>query len=37
MPEPDMTFDSPLVMAGTARTNVMVGPVPSELWFGSER
>jgi hypothetical protein len=34
-PEPDMAFYSPLV-AGPARTNVLVGPVPSEHWDGSE-
>ena len=37
MPGPDMTFYSPLVEAGTATTNVRVGPVRSEAWDGSER
>lgn len=36
-PEPDMTFYSPLVAAGTATTNVQIGPVRSETWDGSER
>lgn len=36
MPESDGTYYSPLVAAGTARTNVLVGPVPSEIWNGSE-
>jgi hypothetical protein len=37
LPELPMTFYSPLIAAGTARTNVLVGPVPSEIWNGSER
>jgi len=36
-PEPGGTFYSPLVAAGTTRTIVLVGPVPSEIWNGSER
>ena len=36
LPEPDMTFYSPLVAAGTATTNVRIGPVRSETWGGSE-
>ncbi len=32
-----MTFYSPLVVAGTATTNIRVGPVRSETWDGSER
>ena len=36
-PEPDMTFYSPLVAAGTAATFVRVGPMRSETWDGSER
>ena len=36
-PESDGTYYSPLVAAGTARTHVLVGPVPSEIWNGSER
>jgi hypothetical protein len=37
MPEPDVTFYTPLVVAGTARTNVLAGLVSSEPWDGSER
>jgi hypothetical protein len=37
IPESDGTYYSSLVAAGTARTNVLVGPVPSEIWNGSER
>jgi hypothetical protein len=37
VPESDGTYYSSLVAAGTARTNVLVGPVPSEIWNGSER
>jgi hypothetical protein len=37
MPERDMTLDTPLVAPGTARTNMLIGPVPSEIWDGSER
>lgn len=37
IPESNGTLYSPLVAAGTARTNVLVGPVPSEIWDGSER
>jgi hypothetical protein len=36
-PESDGTYYSPLVAAGTARTNVLVGPVPAEIWNGSGR
>jgi hypothetical protein len=36
-PEAEGTYYSPLVTVGTARTNVLVGPVPSEIWHGSER
>jgi hypothetical protein len=37
IPESDGTLYSPLVAASTARTNVLVGPAPSEIWNGSER
>jgi hypothetical protein len=36
LPEPDMTFYSPWVAAGTATTNVRIGPVRSETWGDSE-
>ncbi len=37
LPELPMTFYSPLIAAGTASTFIRVGPVPSEIWDGSER
>jgi hypothetical protein len=37
LPEPDMAFYTPSVVAGTAQTSVLVGPMPSEPWDGSER
>ena len=35
--EPDMTFDTPWVAAGTARADLGVGPVEPVSWDGSER
>jgi hypothetical protein len=37
MPERDMTYYTSSVEAGTARTDIFVGPVPSETWYGLER
>jgi hypothetical protein len=37
LPEPDMTFYSPLIAAATATTSGRVGPVRSQTWDGSER
>lgn len=36
IPEPDMTFYSPSVVAGAASTGMRIGPVPSETWNASE-
>ena len=37
MPEQHMTFDTPSSAPGTARTNMLIGPVPPLPWDGSER
>jgi len=36
MPEGAMTFDTPSFAPGTARTKMLVGPVPPVSWGGSE-
>jgi hypothetical protein len=37
IPESSGTYDSPFVAAGTARVDLLVGPLPSEIWDGSAR
>ena len=37
LPEPDGTYYTPIIAAGTASTFILAGPVPSEIWDGSER